>query len=128
LLHRTDDLLPDYKDIQQIERIELSFQNDKVILDEESEMSNLVRLLSLPWEKEIFRKTNSPIKRVIATVTIYYKDYPAYQRIGSLIQAEDGSYGLVIRAFVFPFDGEYQTRCDYIPIPQNSPFLYYLQV
>ena len=127
LIHRTDDPLPDFKDIQQIERMELHFPGNVALLVEESEMSELVRLLSQPWDEAIFRRSNSSAKRDIATIRIYYKDYPACQRVATIIQHEGGLYGLVINEFAYPYYGVSPSASDFIPIPQNSRFTPYLQ-
>jgi len=128
LFHRADDPLPDYKDIRQIERIALAFSGTNVVLQEGADMVEMVRLLSQPWDKKEFRKNNSPKRSRIATIVVYFKDYPAYHRVGSVIQAEDGSYGIIISAFTYPSssNGFYDTS-DYIPIPPDSPLLLYLR-
>jgi len=127
--HREGAPIPDYTDVGQIEKAAIQFTSGpSVVLDEAYDLIALVELLNVPRETKTFR-SNSPFRRYIAEVYVYYKDYPAYQQVGNVIQAKDGSYGITSPAYLedgmslFDFFYDYK----YIPIPNSSPLLQYLQ-
>jgi hypothetical protein len=117
LCHRKDLPLPDYRYIQNIEKIERPL-HDPITIVEESIIKEIVELISQPYDTDTF-KTNSPSKNSIVGFNVFFKNCPAYYYV-SIIEAEDGSYGIVI------LEWESIDKRNYVPIPSDSQIMFYL--
>lgn len=124
--HRKDDVLPDFRNTQEVEKIFISFVRtpaDHVLIENgEPMMTQVVELMSQQYQKDVF-KNNSPFEKNVAKITVYFYDYPATYSAASVIQAKDGSYGIRMN----DLDASRRGKRDYIPIPADSPVMQYLE-
>lgn len=122
LYHKEEDSLPNFKEAEGIEKIEIVFSDiniNKIELDEESIIKEVVTLMSKSYNEYEF-KNNSPFKKTIASMNVYFKDYPAYHSVVSVIEAKDGSYGFIMFDW---WDFIKVGDCDYITVPVNSQII-----
>jgi uncharacterized protein YceK len=120
LYHKVADQLPSVKDLHRIDRIEIVFSDVnkyKVVLNDSLIIEKMVQQMNQPFDRDAFNN-NSPFKRTVAAISVYYQDYPAYQMAVSAIKAKDGSYGFIVNDWA---DTEKVGPSDYIPIPSDSP-------
>ncbi len=119
-------MLPNYKDAKNIKKIEIIFSDvkkEKVVLYDKSIIESAVGLMSQPYDRKLF-KNNSPSKKTIAVMNVYYNDYPAYQSAISVLEAKDGSIGFVMNDWNYT---EKINNCDYIIIPPSSKMQTYFK-
>lgn len=126
LYHKEADTLPNYTDIKGVEKMEIIFSDvnkSKTVLDNEEILKTAIELMSQPYDRDSF-KNNSPFKKTIAVINVYYKDYPAYQSAVSVLEADDGSIGFVIIDWN---ESEKVNNSDYIVVPSNSQLRSYFK-
>jgi len=126
LYHKETDLLPNYNDTQSIKIIEIVFSDvnkAKIVLDDNSIIESAVGLMSQPYNRNLF-KNNSPFKKTLAVINVYFNDYPAYQSTVSVLEAIDGSLGFVMNDWNYT---EKVNNSDYIVIPSNSKMQSYFK-
>ena len=117
--HREDDILPEIGETQRIQRIEIVYseveKKDALIMGE-STISDFTRLMDQPYQAEMFAK-NSPFNTTIAAIDVYFLEYPAYYSAASVVEAGNGTTGIVMSNWS---DTETVSHRDYIPIPPDS--------
>jgi len=119
IYHKENDILPDINDVQQIEKIEIVYSDvnkDSVVIVSKPLIMEIVTLMSQPFNSEKF-KNNSQFKETIASIQIYFLDYPAYYSAVSVIKAWDGTYGFVLRDWSDLYKVGWR---DYIPVQSEN--------
>lgn len=126
LYHKKTDVLPNFQNLESIEKMVIVYSDvnkSNVDLDNETILKTAVELMSQPYDRDVF-KNNSPFKKTVASIKIYFKDYPAIHSAVSVIKTWDGTLGF--RMFDWTFTENVRYR-DYIVVPSNSQMQYYFK-
>ncbi len=92
LFHKATETLPSFENIEEVEKITVNFYNKAALTLSEDSKHKFISLLSTYQQSSELIK-GKKAKKGLASIEIYYKNYPAYCFVGQLIETEDGEHG-----------------------------------
>ena len=124
LYHKEADDLPDFTEISKIDHMTLTFSDPKkpkVTLNDDI-IRDIIKLSGTTPPSDM-QNADGAISQYLAAIDVYFKDYPAYHFIGSIVRIKNGSYGLTINDETDSED--INSGKGYISMPSGSMILSY---